>query len=93
MLNSATVDFELGLHKGFKKIFSNVELIDCLFHYKQTLNRKTAKLGLKNRKYKARTQKIIRKLGNLCWKVDPYSDFQRIKKKIISCFLKHCLDT
>ena len=52
-LKSATGDFERGLHKGFQQSFPGVDLVGCLFQFKQALNRYASKIGLRKNKFKA----------------------------------------
>ena len=63
-LEYATMDFEKGLHVGFLNVFENVSLIGCLFHFRQALHRYAAKVGLKRKKHKDETLKVIQGLGN-----------------------------
>ena len=79
-LKSATVDFERGLHKGFQSNFSDVDLVGCLFHFKQALNRYAGQIGLKKKKFKASTKNLIKNISAGCWKKDPVLYFNRIKK-------------
>ena len=79
-LKSATVDFERGLHKGFQRNFSDVDLVGCLFHFKQALNRYAGQIGLKKKKFKTSTKNLIKNISSGCWKKDPILYFNRIKK-------------
>lgn len=54
-LKSVTLDFELGLNKSFEKIFTNINIIGCLYHYKQIILNKLKKYGL----YDKNLKKII----------------------------------
>ena len=49
-LKYATSDFEAGLMKSLAKVFPEVRLIGCLFHFKQALWRTAALMGLKSTK-------------------------------------------
>jgi len=51
-LESCTINFERGLHLAIEKIFLNVRMIGCLFHFKQALHRFASKNKLKIKKLK-----------------------------------------
>ena len=48
-LKYATVDFEKGLMGSVTKVFPEVRLIGCLFHFKQALWRAAINMGLKSK--------------------------------------------
>ena len=54
-----TIDFEIALYNAIKKIFGEVRLIGCLFHYKQNLIKNANILGLMKKEYKEKTLYII----------------------------------
>ena len=54
-----TIDFEGALYNAIKKIFGEVRLIGCLFHYKQNLIKNATILGLMKKDFKEKTLFII----------------------------------
>ena len=41
------IDFEIAAKKAFEKIFHRCKVIDCLFHFSQSLFKMFCKIGLK----------------------------------------------
>ena len=64
-LKSVTLDFEAGLNKAFEKIFPNIKIIGCLYHYKQIILRKLKKYGLYKKNFKNLSNDILKKAGEL----------------------------
>ena len=66
-IKSATLDFELSLINGFKRVFAKTKIIGCLFHFKQALFREALSQGLMKDEDKNATQTLITELGALSW--------------------------
>ena len=81
-LKSATADFEQGLHLGLLNVFPKIRLIGCLFHFKQALHRRAAKLGLKKKKYMHDTQRTIEQISRMCWQDSPLTHLKGLKQRI-----------
>jgi len=79
---TCTVGFEKGLHKGFSRVFPEVQLIGCLFHFKQALHRFAAKKGLKKAKYYQLTRRVIAATGRICWLKKPVKHLNQLEKKL-----------
>ena len=67
---TATIDFENALLNSFGKIFPNIKIVFCLFHYKQALIKRTRLLGLYKKEYKNQSNLIINKCGAPPFKID-----------------------
>lgn len=63
--HTAMSDFELASRSAIKFHFPNVNLKGCWFHFKQAVNRKVIKLGLKKNYTSTNYRKYINSLGAL----------------------------
>ena len=90
----ATADFEPALKRSIEGVFQ-IEIIGCLFHFKQALQRKWKSMGLLKKFKSEESQLILNNFASLCWLDDKnkisnnieilrkeYSDFPEILKYI-----------
>ena len=64
------MDFEKAMHIGFTAVFPEIQLIGCLFHFKQALYRYAAKNGCTTNEEKDSTIQLIDLIGKVCFKED-----------------------
>ena len=61
-LQAAMLDFELGLRNSLKKVWPNIRLSGCWFHYTQAIWRKVQKLGLEKVYHQRFGAKFIKRI-------------------------------
>jgi len=81
-LNSRTLNFEKGLHIASGKVFPNIKMVGCLFHFKQALHRFACRNNLKTKKFKRRTNIVIKKIRRICWHKRPFKFLERMRSSL-----------
>ena len=61
-LQAAMLDYELGLRNSLKKVWPNIRLTGCWFHYTQAIWRKVQKLGLEKVYHQRFGAKFIKRI-------------------------------
>ena len=78
-----TSDFQKSSTKALKKIFPNIYLIKCFFHFTQCIFKHIKKLGLSKKKFQKDIQEILFNIKMLCF-IEPkniYYIYKKIKNK------------
>ena len=65
---SITIDFESALLESVKKVFKNIHIIGCMFHYIKNLRLNGLKLGLFSKNYQNITDQLIKDLSIISYK-------------------------
>lgn len=80
--NTITLDFEQGLKSSVKKVFPDVHIVWCLFHYKQALRKQLSTLGLFKSEYKLQTEEVLKICGKFTFVVNNNNEFNKIINNI-----------